>query len=524
METYYQTSSPSPILFLLGSLLLFLIINYKLRRPADGAAAAKQGKAASPSLPPGPWKLPLIGNLHQVIISGSLPHHFFRDAAAKFGDIFHLRLGQVSAVIVTSPAAAAQVFKVHEPSLLTRPFCLAVDVLTPTGLFATNYGAYWRQMRRICAAELLSPRRVQSLSWAREQTAWEMVDSISSSAKKTNPVNLSEMIFAVTNNTTSLAAFGRKCGDSEEFVRLLKRAVVLSGGFELPDLFPTLKFLRWKGLSWARAELERIKLKFDMILGEIIEEHKIKKSKNFTKEEDLVDVLLKIQEDGNLDVQITTRDIKSIILDMLGAGSDTSSTTLEWAMSELLKNPEAMTKAQSEVREALRSKPTGHRVNESDIKGLTYLTLVVKETLRLHPPAPLVPKEATEDFVINNDEKGEFFIPKGAKTVVNVWAIGRDARYWLEPERFLPERFLDGCVNYTGGNFEYIPFGGGRRMCPAIPFAVANIEVPLAMLLYHFDWKLGDGRNPEEVDMIESFGASVRRKNDLILLPIIHES
>ncbi|CAI0375900.1 unnamed protein product [Linum tenue] len=473
METYYQTSSPSPILFLLGSLLLFLIINYKLRRPADGAAAAKQGKAASPSLPPGPWKLPLIGNLHQVIISGSLPHHFFRDAAAKFGDIFHLRLGQVSAVIVTSPAAAAQ-------------------------------------MRRICAAELLSPRRVQSLSWAREQTAWEMVDSISSSAKKTNPVNLSEMIFAVTNNTTSLAAFGRKCGDSEEFVRLLKRAVVLSGGFELPDLFPTLKFLRWKGLSWARAELERIKLKFDMILGEIIEEHKIKKSKNFTKEEDLVDVLLKIQEDGNLDVQITTRDIKSIIL------SDTSSTTLEWAMSELLKNPEAMTKAQSEVREALRSKPTGHR--------LTYLTLVVKETLRLHPPAPLVPKEATEDFVINNDEKGEFFIPKGAKTVVNVWAIGRDARYWLEPERFLPERFLDGCVNYTGGNFEYIPFGGGRRMCPAIPFAVANIEVPLAMLLYHFDWKLGDGRNPEEVDMIESFGASVRRKNDLILLPIIHES
>ncbi|CAI0375897.1 unnamed protein product [Linum tenue] len=492
METYYQTSSPSPILFLLGSLLLFLIINYKLRRPADGAAAAKQGKAASPSLPPGPWKLPLIGNLHQVIISGSLPHHFFRDAAAKFGDIFHLRLGQVSAVIVTSPAAAAQ------------------------GLFATNYGAYWRQMRRICAAELLSPRRVQSLSWAREQTAWEMVDSISSSAKKTNPVNLSEMIFAVTNNTTSLAAFGRKCGDSEEFVRLLKRAVVLSGGFELPDLFPTLKFLRWKGLSWARAELERIKLKFDMILGEIIEEHKIKKSKNFTKEEDLVDVLLKIQEDGNLDVQITTRDIKSIILDMLGAGSDTSSTTLEWAMSELLKNPEAMTKAQSEVREALRS--------ESDIKGLTYLTLVVKETLRLHPPAPLVPKEATEDFVINNDEKGEFFIPKGAKTVVNVWAIGRDARYWLEPERFLPERFLDGCVNYTGGNFEYIPFGGGRRMCPAIPFAVANIEVPLAMLLYHFDWKLGDGRNPEEVDMIESFGASVRRKNDLILLPIIHES
>ncbi|CAI0375892.1 unnamed protein product, partial [Linum tenue] len=359
------------------------------------------------------------------------------------------------------------VFKVHEPSLLTRPFCLAVDVLTPTGLFATNYGAYWRQMRRICAAELLSPRRVQSLSWAREQTAWEMVDSISSSAKKTNPVNLSEMIFAVTNNTTSLAAFGR--------------------------------------------------LKFDMILGEIIEEHKIKKSKNFTKEEDLVDVLLKIQEDGNLDVQITTRDIKSIILDMLGAGSDTSSTTLEWAMSELLKNPEAMTKAQSEVREALRSKPTGHRVNESDIKGLTYLTLVVKETLRLHPPAPLVPKEATEDFVINNDEKG-------AKTVVNVWAIGRDARYWLEPERFLPERFLDGCVNYTGGNFEYIPFGGGRRMCPAIPFAVANIEVPLAMLLYHFDWKLGDGRNPEEVDMIESFGASVRRKNDLILLPIIHES
>ena len=197
---------------------------------------------------------------------------------------------------------------------------------------------------------------------------------------------------------------------------------------------------------------------------------------------------------------------------MFGGGSETSATTTEWAMSELLKNPELMKKAQNEVRQVFGE---NGRVNQERIRELKFLRSIVQETLRLHPPAVLNLRQCRENCVING-----YDIPAKTKVLISPYAIGRDPDYWKEPEEFHPERFLDSSYDFRGTNFEYIPFGSGRRICPGITFALSGIELSLANLLYHFDWKLANGMKFEDLDMTELFGLTVRRKNDLFLIPI----
>ena len=199
--------------------------------------------------------------------------------------------------------------------------------------------------------------------------------------------------------------------------------------------------------------------------------------------------------------------------DVFLAGTETSSTIVEWTMSEMLKNPRVMKKAQTEVRKIFKKK--GY-IDEADLDKLSYMKLVIKESMRLHPAAPLLlPRESGDKCEINGYE-----IPVKSKVIVNAWAIGRDPETWIDAESFDPERFEDSSIDYKGTNFQYIPFGAGRRICPGISFGLANVELPLANLLYHFDWELPDGRKFEDLDMTEVFGAAVKRKSDLYVIPI----
>ncbi|CAN0908302.1 Cytochrome P450 71D10 [Linum grandiflorum] len=203
--------------------------------------------------------------------------------------------------------------------------------------------------------------------------------------------------------------------------------------------------------------------------------------------------------------------------DVFTGGSDTTSSVIEWAMSEMLKNPRILNKAQEEVRQHPHLfNGRKNIVEEASIGELKYLKLVIKEALRLHPPVPLlVPRENVERCEIDG-----YAIPAKTKVIINAWAIGRDPKYWDQPNVFYPERFIDSNVDYKGLSFELVPFGAGRRMCPGITFGMANVELVLANLLYHFDWKLPDGRKLEELDMGEAFGVTVHRKSNLCLIPI----
>lgn len=182
-------------------------------------------------------------------------------------------------------------------------------------------------------------------------------------------------------------------------------------------------------------------------------------------------------------------------------------------MSELIRNPRVMEEAQAEVRRVYDSK--GY-VDETELHQLIYLKSIIKETMRLHPPVPLlVPRVSRERCQINGYE-----IPSKTRVIINAWAIGRNPKYWAEAESFKPERFLNSSIDFRGTDFEFIPFGAGRRICPGITFAIPNIELPLAQLLYHFDWKLPNKMKNEELDMTESNGITLRRQNDLCLIPI----
>ncbi|PNT58655.1 hypothetical protein POPTR_001G364600v4 [Populus trichocarpa] len=496
-----QLQIPTSLVLLPSLLFIFMVLRILKK---------SKTKDFTPNLPPGPRKLPVIGNLHQLF--GSLPHHRLRDLAEKHGPIMHLQLGQVQTIVISSPETAEQVMKVHDINFAHRPHLLVGQIIfyNCTDIATAAYGDYWRQLRKISIVELLSPKRVQSFRSIREEEVSSLIGSISSSAGSI--INLSRKLFSVAYNITTRAAFSKLRKEEEIFVPLVQGIIQVAAGFNIGDLFPSIKLLPW--ITGMRSRMERLHQEADRILESIIKEHRARKaegnSSNESKADDLVDVLLDLQEHGNLAFSLTTDNIKAVILDLFIAGTETSSTILEWAMSELLKHPEVMEKAQTEVREVFGK--------DGSVGELNYLKMVIRETMRLHPPLPLLfPRECREECGING-----YNIPIKSRVLVNVWAIGRDSNYWVEAERFHPERFLDSAIDYKGVNFEFTPFGAGRRMCPGILFGISNVDLLLANLLYHFDWKLPGDMKPESLDMSEAFGATVRRKNALHLTPILH--
>ena len=193
------------------------------------------------------------------------------------------------------------------------------------------------------------------------------------------------------------------------------------------------------------------------------------------------------------------------------AGTDTSAATVIWTMTELARNTGVMRKAQDEVREVIGKKG---QVEESDLLQLQYLKFVVNETLRLHPPLPLLlPRETTQHCEING-----YHVSPRTRVFVNVWAIGRDENAWENPEEFNPDRFSESSVDYKGHDFQFLPFGAGRRICPGINFGTATAELALANLLYAFNWELPLGLKKEDIDMYEAPGIATHKKIDLCLM------
>ncbi|PON43446.1 Cytochrome P450, E-class, group I [Parasponia andersonii] len=462
-------------------------------------------------LPPGPWRLPILGNLHQL---STLPHHSLRDLANKHGPFMHLRLGEVPTLVVSSPEFAKEVMKTHDIIFASRPQILASEIMTygSANIAFAPYGEYWRQLRKICAQELLSNARVQSFKPVREEELSNLIKWIASNVG--SAINITERIYWSTFSITSRTAFGKKRKDQERFLKILKECEKAAAGFEPADVFPSFKFLHL--LSGTRLKVKRLHKEADRIMENIIKEHKedkaVENNGHGERGEDLVDVLLKFQYCSGTEFSLTTDNIKAVILDIFGGGSETSATAVNWAMAEMIKNPRVMKRAQEEVREVFRRKGS---VDETGISEMTYLKLVAKETLRLHPSVPLlVPRESREKCEING-----YKIPVKTRVIVNAWAIARDPKYWSEPDSFIPERFLDSSIDFRGTHFEYIPFGAGRRTCPGLLFGLINFELPLALLLYHFDWELPSGMKPDDLDMTEAFGATVKRKDDLHLIP-----
>ncbi|KQK06463.1 premnaspirodiene oxygenase [Brachypodium distachyon] len=467
-------------------------------------------------LPPSPWALPVIGHLHHV--AGALPHRAMRDLSRRLGaPLMLLRLCELRVIVASSADAAREIMKAQDLAFCSRP-------MTPTGkallgdspgLVFAPYGDAWRQLRKICALELFTARRVRSFRPVREEEVARLLRSLLTSSPETETkakaVNLSERVAAYVADSAVRAVIGSRFENRGAFLRMLERRMKLVPARCLPDLFPSSRLALL--VSRMPRQMKRERREMMDFIDTIVLEHQENRAAT-GDDEDFLDVLLRIQREGKLDHPLTADDIKTVIVDIFVASSETSATALQWAMAELIRNPRVMRKAQEEVRRVLHGH--GSRVTEDSLGDLRYLGLVIKEVLRLHPPASmLLPRECRTPCQVLG-----FDVPAGAMVLVNAWAIGRDPRHWDEPEEFWPERFEgDGAVDFKGTDFEYIPFGAGRRMCPGMAFGLANMELALASLLYHFDWELPDGTEPQGLDMTELLGLTTRRRSDLFLVP-----
>ncbi|XP_057787923.1 cytochrome P450 736A117-like [Salvia miltiorrhiza] len=456
-------------------------------------------------LPPSPPKLPIIGNLHQL---GLLGHQDLHSLSQKHGPLMLLHLGSVPALIVSSADSAREITRTHDLIFANRPAYKAFKKLIYgcKNVTLSPYGEYWRQMKSIVVLQVLSSRRVQSFRSIREEETAVFLNKIQASS---GPLDLSAMFANFTNDGIGRAAFGRKYSESEngkKFLRVMTDLMELAGTINIGDFIP---WLDWIGrLNGFDKRLDQTAKELDEVFETLIKE-RLQQTRSSKDGEDFLDVLLQIYNDESADASIDRDSVKSLLLDVFVGGTDTISTAMEWTMSEVLRHPKVMEKLQQEVRGIVKEKQA---IRDDDLEKMHYLKAVIKEALRFHPPAPLlVPRVATKDVQI----KG-FDISAGTVVMINVWAIGRDPVSWVEPEKFMPERFLNSSIDFRGHDFELIPFGAGRRGCPGITFAVVAMELLLANLVHKFDWKLANGVEAKDLDMTESPGITVHRATPLL--------
>ncbi|KAM3682322.1 hypothetical protein ACJW31_12G064500 [Castanea mollissima] len=410
----------------------------------------KKNFSKNPPLPPGPFAWPIVGNFFQM---GRQLHSILANLTKVHGPLMSLRLGTQINIIASSPEAAREVLKTHDRELSGRFIANTIPLINPklnnfSLAAAPECNDYWRSLRAICKADLFSAKVLESQNHIREKKVRELVDFLGS--KEGKVVNLGEAIYVTYTNILTNAIFSVDFMDFEG-----------------------------KGIGQELREL--------IVEGDIIKERR-KQESIILGQRDFLDVMIK---DGFTDDQIS-----QLILDLLVAGTDSSSMVTEWAMAELMRNQDVMHKLCEEIESEIGT----NILKESHLTQLPYLEPCVKETLRLYPPGPLL--------ILHHS-----FIS------VNIWAIGRDPMVFNDPLSFKPERFLDSSLDFKGTNFDYTPFGAGRSGCPGQPLATRQVPLILASLVHSFDWFLPGSMKSTELDMNDHFAITLKKKQPLQLIP-----
>ncbi|XP_054821634.1 flavonoid 3'-monooxygenase-like [Prosopis cineraria] len=497
----------SHLLLGLATLMVAILI-YRLFKLVTGP---------SHPLPPGPRPWPIIGNLPHL---GPVPHHALADLARTYGPLMHLRLGFVDVVVAASASVAAQFLKVHDANFSSRPPNAGAKYIAYNyqDLVFAPYGPRWRMLRKISSVHLFSGKALDDFRHLRQEEIARLTRNLASAGS--NAANLGQLLNVCTTNALSRVMIGRRVFNdgsagcdprADEFKNMVVEVMVLAGVFNIGDFIPALEFLDLQGVQ---AKMKKLHKRFDEFLTSIIEEHKVSKSE---KHKDLLSTLLSLKDvPDDEGTRLTDTEIKALLLNLFTAGTDTSSSTTEWAIAELIRHPRILAQVQKELDAVVGR---DRLVTELDLPNLPYLQAVVKETFRLHPSTPLsLPRIADKSCEIFG-----YHIPRGATLLVNVWAIGRDPKEWSNPLEFRPERFLPGGekadVDVRGNDFEVIPFGAGRRICAGISLGLRMVQLLTATLVHAFDWDLPDGLHPEKLNMEEAYGLTLQRAAPLIVHP-----
>ncbi|KAF1872480.1 hypothetical protein Lal_00016781 [Lupinus albus] len=482
-----------PLLFILTITLYSCLFFFKLK--------------AQKNLPPGPPGLPFFGNL--LSLDPEL-HSYFAGLARTYGPVLKLRLGGKLGIIITSPSAARQVLKDHDTVFANRDVPAAGRAATYGGkdITWTPYGPEWRMLRKVCVLKMLSNTSLDSVYDLRRNEVRKMVGFILGWAG--SMVNIGEQGFLTQLNVITNMMWGGAVEGAERerlgavFRKMVAEMTELLGKPNVSDFFTGLARFDLQGVE---KEMKKLVVKFDEIFEKMIGE-RVKIEKEGEVKKDFLQFLLNMKEEADSKTTLTITHVKALLMMVVG-GSDTSSNTVEFAMAEMMYKPEVMKRVQEEL-EATVGKD--NIVEESHIHKLSYLHAVMKEVLRLHPVLPLlVPHCPNETTLVEG-----YTIPKGSRVFVNVWAIHRDPSIWDKPLEFDPTRFLDTKWDFSGNDFNYFPFGSGRRICAGIAMAERSVLYFLATLVHSFDWTIPQG---EKFDVSEKFGIVLKKKVPLVAIP-----
>nr|XP_043614843.1 cytochrome P450 76T24-like isoform X3 [Erigeron canadensis] len=470
-------------------------------------------------LPPGPYPFPIIGNLLQL---GNKPHRSLATLSKCYGPLMSLKLGCKTTIVVSSPDVAKELFHTNDLLFSSRS-------LPTTSRLMDHYkysmawlpvGEQWRRLRRITREYLFSGQCLDDTQQLHMEKVHELLDHVSQCCIDEKAVNIGAIAFTTVVNILSNLLFSKDLcqyvsTESQEFKDAIWSLMEVGGKPNMADFFPILRPLDPQGLTRkGKVYFQKLYGIFDGIIDQRLKARASSSLKAVkTTKGDVLDSLLNLihLEDES---EFSRSDLSHLLLDLFVAGADTTSTTFEWAMTELIRNPKKMQTSRLEITKLMENKKK--HIQEKDMSQLPYLQAITKETLRLYPPAPfLVPHEATNDVEVRG-----FVVPKNAQILCNVWAIGRDPNIWSDPETFMPERFLKVDIDYRGQNFELIPFGSGRRMCPRLNIAHRMLHVMLGSLIQKFDWKLEGNMKVEDMNMEEKFGLTCPRIVPLMLVPI----
>ncbi|XP_078169584.1 (+)-menthofuran synthase-like [Carex rostrata] len=469
-----------------------------------------------PNPPPSPPKLPILGNLHQL---GTLAHRSLQELSKRYGPIMLIHLGEIPTLVVSNARMAREVLRTHDAVFASRPLLKVATILAYNhhDLAFAPYGEQWRSLRKITNMHVLSSKRVvQTFKHLREEEVLFMVNKIEkdSAASPEGIVNMRNTFYKFTNDIICHMMTGksfRKEGREEKLMRIVVDSIPLLGKFNPEDFFPSLKWVGRILGAKVRNEAQKTFMLGDAMMTEVLNDRVEGRTEG---DNDFLDTLLKLQKDEKQKKEFEIKDehVKALCYQSLAAGSEPLALSLEWTMIELLRHPRVLKKLQEEVRGITAQNDL---LTSEDVSKMTYLKAAMTENFRLHPPTPLlIPRESMDYCNIEG-----YDIPKGSRIFVNTYAMGRDPEVWDNPLEYRPERFVDNPFNYNGNTCEIVPFGGGRRICPGMQLSLLTMELALANLLWRFDWELPKGMKPEDVDMTEMPSLSLKRKEELELVP-----
>ncbi|KAH0455343.1 hypothetical protein IEQ34_015375 [Dendrobium chrysotoxum] len=469
---------------------------------------------------PGPRGLPFLGSLLSL---STLPHRTLAKLSRSYSSsggqtLLSFSIGSTTAVISSDPTLSRELLS--HPLLSNRPLKLSArQLLFSRSLGFSPYGPYWRLLRRISSTHLFSPRSIAVHANSRASDASILISRIATAQKLHGCITLRPHIQAAALDNIMGVVYGRRYdeGDGMEIQGMVREGFELLGGFSFADYVGWLGFFHRKQVG-RRCEVlvGRVKNFF----GQIIEKHRGPECNKDDGEEcvgrDFVDVLLSLRGEEKLDDE----DIIAILWEMVFRGTDTTALLTEWAIAELVLNPGIQARLRLEIDDVVGS---GRAATDADVERMPYLQAIIKETLRAHPPGPLLSwaRLATGDVQLSNG----MVVPAGTTTMVNMWAIAHDEKIWDRPDEFSPERFIvaegGADVDVRGGDLRLAPFGSGRRVCPGRNLGLITVGLWVARLAQCFEWVPTKG---SPVCLDEVLKLSLEMKNPLVAVAIPREN